>query len=34
MGGVVAAPVPHGDQAASAELYLPPLSVVYLVHEG
>jgi 1,4-alpha-glucan branching enzyme len=32
--GVVAAPVPWHDQPFSAEVTLPPLGVVWLVHEG
>ncbi|WP_223428846.1 1,4-alpha-glucan branching protein GlgB [Tateyamaria pelophila] len=33
MGAVEARPEPHNDQAASAEIYLPPLSVIFLVHD-
>jgi 1,4-alpha-glucan branching enzyme len=34
MGGIDASPAPHNGQAASAEVYLPPLSALFLVHEG
>ncbi|MGY6634652.1 MAG: 1,4-alpha-glucan branching protein GlgB [Alkalilacustris sp.] len=34
MGGVTAQAVPHGGQPASATVTLPPLSAVFLVHEG
>jgi 1,4-alpha-glucan branching enzyme len=34
MGGLDARPEPHQGQAASAEVYLPPLSALFLVHEG
>jgi 1,4-alpha-glucan branching enzyme len=34
MGGVEADGPPHQGQAASAEVYLPPLSALFLVHEG
>jgi 1,4-alpha-glucan branching enzyme len=32
MGAVEALPQPHNGQAASAEIYLPPLSAIFLVH--
>jgi 1,4-alpha-glucan branching enzyme len=32
MGAVEALREPHNDQAASAKIYLPPLSAIFLVH--
>jgi 1,4-alpha-glucan branching enzyme len=34
LGAVTARAEPHQGQAASAEVYLPPLSAVYLIHTG
>jgi 1,4-alpha-glucan branching enzyme len=34
MGRITARPSPHNGQAASAEIYLPPLSALFLVWEG